>query len=269
MKALSFFVYANFWVSLCVLALTYQSFCQLGLQTDSRYIGFVFFSTLLLYNFQRLFFSKKYFTASKSSRHQWIVKNKKLLIGICLISVVFVLYFFLSLKRDEKIALILIGLLSLSYFMPGLNLRRIPGLKASFLAGMWTIVTLVFPLWMYRQEMDLALIGERFLFMLPLCIIFNVRDIAFDRDSGIRTLPVLIGIQKTKSICLLLLLFFCILVLRNGIDAESSALCLSALITGWMIQGVRMDSKEMYYAFFLEGTIALHSALFLLAWNLT
>lgn len=76
----------------------------------------------------------------------------------------------------------------------------------------WTIVTSVLPLLYHGlHPFDFPLeILIRFLFIFPLCIAFDIRDMPADTNQGITTLPGKLGIRKSvRLIYLLIALFLC------------------------------------------------------------
>ena len=101
-------------------------------------------------------------------------------------------------RHDLWQALVLV-VLSLLYTLPLLpipGLRRFkdhPLLKILVLSGVWTLATTTFLIPPFSEGPGWAFIGARWLFVLLLCIPFDVRDAAADRANMRRTLPDLLG----------------------------------------------------------------------------
>jgi 4-hydroxybenzoate polyprenyltransferase len=87
------------------------------------------------------------------------------------------------------------------------RLKDITGVKNITVALSWSVGTTFLPV-IYLSEKDiLSVILIFYLFFLKSCInsvIFDIRDIEGDRESNIRTIPVLLGRDKTKRLLLIL-----------------------------------------------------------------
>ena len=268
-QILDFFLYSNIFIALCSSALTLETYLLLHSETRWEFIAFVFFSTLFLYNAQRLVLSGAYFQTNLSLRHQWISKNKKSLFIIITIAAlgIAVSLFFFPLNFIFYLAAPVI--ISFGYFIPQTNFRSIPGLKAILIAFVWTYVTDFLPALILNNFSPAEIGGEagkrfliRFAFLLPLAIVFNIRDVEFDNASGIKTLPVIFGVNTTKIICLCLVLIFSTLVLFSPLTAEMKiAFWVSGVITGILISFASIHRTEYFYSLWLDGTMILQTGL--------
>jgi 4-hydroxybenzoate polyprenyltransferase len=158
------------------------------------------------------------------------------------------------------------AVLAFAYFFPQTRLRSIMGLKAIVIAFVWTMVTYVYPFLLDNFSLEKNWNGalERFLFLIPICIIFNVRDVEADRIAGVRTIPVIYGIKPSIITSIVSLLFFSALVFFNrGFSAEAIALTASAIITGILILKSSPHKDDYFYSFWVDGVIVLQ---FLLVW---
>ncbi len=266
-KWIDFLLYSNLFISICAAAITAETYLLIHSDINWLYIIFVFFSTILLYAFPSLFFAEEAFSVNQSERHRWIIENRNTLIGFSVISslVLAVTVFFFPLK----FILLMIPnvVLAFAYFFPQTRLRSITGLKAIIVAFVWTMVTYVYPFLLDNLSLEKSLLGalERFLFLIPICIIFNVRDVEADRIAGVRTIPVIYGVKPSIISCLISLLLFCAFVFFNrGFSAEAIALTASAIITGILILKSSPEKDDYFYSFWIDGMIILQAELIIM-----
>ena len=254
-SVLDFFLYSNLFISLCAAAMTTETYLVLDSEINWLYVSFVLVSSVALYNFPVLFFSSN---DVHSERSRWVNDNKKVVpvISFPAFATGGILIFFFPFRFI--LLFLSAGAISLAYFFPATNLRAIPVLKAVVVALVWTCVTYYFPLYL----LDAGAVWRTgllyFFFLLPLAIAFNIRDVTVDRKAGIRTLPVLLGIQMAKMICLIFLLVFAGLVFFLSLEMKQrAALLVSALVMALLILRSSESRSEYYYSLWLDGMILL------------
>ena len=155
---------------------------------------FIFSSTTFIYNLDR-------------NPHNF--KNFKLFfyVNIVLILVFSILAF--GLKTKIWLYLTHLALISLSYAIPRsfgkwyyLSLRRIPLLKIFIIAYGWANVTVILPLLEAEQSIFTAKVllefSNRFLFIFIITIPFDIGDYFSDKKANIITIPILLGINKSR-----------------------------------------------------------------------
>jgi len=274
-----FCLFSNIYVALGASALTISTYFLAGFSLQFAYPAFVFFSTLFLYNFQRVVLSKNYDSIKGSVRHQWILSNRNfiflqlLLASIGLVICVFAIGMFLILYIAP------FTLFSVFYFLPFVNLRKVPGLKAFMVSFIWAIITVSFPfilcqlkdnlisnLEVIKSSKHIYMFMDRFFLVMPLAIIFNVRDLKHDQEIGIKTIPALFGITITKIVSVLCLVAFSILVIiqfRNHLysSQNTTALLFSGLLSAIFILFNSEKSSEYYYVFAIDGMMLLQGLL--------
>lgn len=214
-KIADFLVYSNFFIAACALALTYESFLLLHLPTSLNwYLLLVFLCTVFVYNLHYFVNLRK---SNMDERSQWCRANKKLLLVLIILSLVFivggVLYHFNSIFGSGKnfhyhnVAwFIIIPLLALAYSYPVIpwkkkSLRQIGWLKMASLSFIWSFTTVALPVLMLPDKGDLftrtvfvpIAFLHRFVFIATLSLLFNVRDYNEDKEAGIKTLAVIMG----------------------------------------------------------------------------
>jgi 4-hydroxybenzoate polyprenyltransferase len=232
------------------------------------YVAFVFTSTLVLYNFPT--FTEANFLPEYSERHRWITENKNVVLAISIVAALAsaILIFFFPLKFI--LWFVPLALIALAYFFPQTHLRRIAGLKAGVVTLVWTSVTAIYPLLLlsgfdvprcFENESGMIMLLN-FLFIFPLCVIYNVRDVEADRKAGVRTLPVIYGVKITVLVCLISLALFSWLVIITIADPEIRACFLfSAAATSALLLFASEKRSDYFYSFWIDGMILLQALL--------
>lgn len=247
--------------------MTASVFLLLHAQVNWFYSAFVFFSTLALYNFPVLI--PENFSAESSERHQWIRTNKKLLVALFLFATTVsgTLLFFLS--PEFVLWFAPVALLALAYFFPQTQLRGIAVVKTFIVAFVWTCTTAVFPLLLnsgfdrhcFNGQNGMLLL-QNFLFIFPLCLLFNVRDIEEDKRVGVRTLPVIYGVKFTIAVCLIFLAaFLALVILSPSLQDARAGLLLSGLLAAILILFASEKRSDIYYTLWVDGMILLQAIL--------
>lgn len=234
--------------------------------------GFVAANTLCIYNLH--YFIKK-IPAGISDRADWSVKHRwvhpLLILSGCVLSGYCLL--FLPLKViGVSIGL---GLLSLGYSLPVLPFsqkRRLKDwgiLKLILLSLVWTCVTVLMPMFYYNKsfqayEVEFLL---RFVFMLPLCIAFDIRDMETDKANSIYTIPNAIGLRnsyKLMDICLVMLLGLIVWqYFRYPIADRLVSGVAIVMLTKFMLYFSRKVNTDIFYLLCVDGMMLLY-ALFIL-----
>jgi hypothetical protein len=193
MKWLHFILSHSIFISVCAVALAFQTAELLQLDISLFLYGFIFFATLCSYNFYWIL-SKVSFAANKPVTD--LLKKEAAGIGLLLVSAAGLLY---CLYRSAlPVGFIVTAiLLTVLYAIPLLPVqllhftRKAGVLKTILLAFTWAYVTAFIPIqksYSLLNNADLFIISRRFLFMLMLCIIFDNRDKDVDKMRGLRSL---------------------------------------------------------------------------------
>jgi len=145
----SFYLNASLHVALAVVCFTYISYLDLQLEVSNTVIGFVFFATILGYNFVRSLGFQALFEKGKPTWYR--------LIGLLsIISLLMVLTYVPKFRSNLLIALCFMALLTFFYAMPitvkgsnsimKSNLRGLSGVKVFIIATVWTFTTVIVPI---------------------------------------------------------------------------------------------------------------------------
>jgi len=189
---------------------------------------------------------------------------------------------FFQLSTESGILLIFLSIISIFYSIPlftvgaqRFGIRNIPGLKQFLIVFVWTLSSVLIPV-LEAQHFHLTsismrdttiLIAKRLLFYGALTIPFDIRDLYEDRQSGVKTIPVMWGEKNAYLFCQVLLSVYVILLFlfrNNGFSMDFLALTITAVLTGWLIFKSKWKKNEYYYFFCLDGILILQYLLLIL-----
>lgn len=265
-----FLLFSNLFVAFCAVTITIETYLIYAVTPNRAYILFVFFATLFLYNLERLILSPQYTKAPGSIRHIWVVEHKKTLIVFSALSALGMLITICFIGLAILYILFPLGVISVLYFLPGIELRKIPVLKSLMVATVWALVSTFIPVQLsVKNQLNdslLLLFTERALFFLSLCVVFNIRDMEHDRLSNVRTIPSMYGIKTAvlaglagivaTGIC------SCLLFLQGTYSGQNVlAVFTSLLITFLLILKCKKESNETYYLLGLDGMLPMQLVL--------
>ena len=261
-------LYSNFFISLCAAAMAGETCLLHDMVPDPFLLILVFSATIVFYCLPSLFFARTAFSPNESERHLWIIRNRRILAGVFLTGVAGTAFSLLFLPWKLFFWLALVALPGFAYFMPATYLRKIPIVKAATVAMVWIGMTTFLPLLIIHDfqlkevfSPDNEKIGlMNFLFVLPLCIIYNVRDIELDRKARVHTLPVLFGVFPTILLCLISLAGSAVVIRFSGFPVTlQCGLYASLLVTGIVISFASRDRRDSYYSLWVDGMILLQT----------
>jgi 4-hydroxybenzoate polyprenyltransferase len=197
------------------------------------------------------------------------------MVTVTIVSVLCLVPLFFLVSTESRILLIFLSIISIAYSLPlfslgdkKFGLRNIPGLKQFLITLVWTMSTVLLPV-LEAQDMNLTnislrdttiLLAKRFLFIAALTVPFDIRDLFEDRESGLKTVPVVIGEKRAYLFCQVLLAGYIVLLFlyrNNGFNADFFALTLTAILAGWLIFKSKWKRNEYYYFFYLDGVLIL------------
>lgn len=231
---------------------------------------FNFAAAFFLYNLQRIYQSSY---PTTDPRLLWYRKNKK---WIFTLAILFSLVFFdaawmafIAYKQGIFVYCIC-ALLSIFYFIPPLNLRKIPFLKQFYIAFIWVVVCVIIPLLFeeehytgltYFNKDSILYIVSQFCFIAALCIPFDIRDVDKDKEEGTRSVPVLIGIKNAKLFAIALLLIYFILTffieVKSLVGVRGIVFAVASLVV-WFSE---IKRHRYYFIYLTEGIIILQTVL--------
>ena len=269
-------VFSNFFVSLCVAALTYRTFLYFNFPPSNALLVLVFSATYFIYNFQRLvrMNQKDIDEANIGFRMRWVYKNKQPIIFTIVIAAIILVVSLFYLNIKTILALAIMGFFSVVYvvrFIPYNNkwlaLRDIPFLKIFVIAFVWTLVTGLLPLISKDVNqinlLHILFLSKQFLFVVAITIPFDIRDMKYDVEKGIKTFPLVVGVKNTLVLGMLLLLGFVAISSYEFLVFQSitMGLWIAEIIAILLVMVLLLLSKkqqpELFYSFIIEGTSLL------------
>jgi 4-hydroxybenzoate polyprenyltransferase len=229
---------------------------------------FVLVNTLCIYNLH--YYLKK--PGGHSDRARWSQAHRRqhlYLIGISA-SISFFLLFVLPFPVLACSALL--GLLSLAYsipFLPFPNKKRLRDwgiLKLLLLVTVWTGVTVSMPLlyWNKPWEPFKVEFMLRFVFMMPLCIAFDIRDCETDSAQNVVTLPNAIGLENSYRTMYGSLLAFVILAVWQytrypAAEGRLPGAFITALMAAVIFALVRVRRSDVFFLLLVDGLMLVYS----------
>jgi len=270
-------VFSNFFVSLCVVALTYRTFLYFNLTPSNAMLVLVFSATYFIYNFQRLvrMNQKEIDEANIGFRMKWVYKNKQPIIFTIVIAAIILVVSLFYLNIKTIVVLAIMGFFSVVYvvrFIPYNNkwlaLRDIPFLKIFVIAFVWSLVTGLLPLISSKDVNQINLqhilfLIKQFLFVVAITIPFDIRDMKYDVEKGIKTFPLVVGVKKIIILGILLLLGFVAISSYEFLVFQTitMGLWIAEIIAILLVMVLLLLSKkqqpELFYSFIIEGTSLL------------
>ena len=173
------------------------------------------------------------------------------------------------------LACVVLGILSFAYSLPMLpfkdkrRIRDFGWIKILVLTSVWTIVTSMLPIvyWgkdLYEYPYEILM---RFVFMLTLCVAFDIRDMQTDLEAGIFTIPNLIGIKNSYRLMNTAIVLFSVLSVIQYFRYQSVsrliADLLTAFITKLVIDYTRKYPSDKAYLGLVDGMMLLYGILVL------
>ncbi len=234
-------------------------------------------ATLALYNFDGLVPYKRAQPATTRRGH-WLRTHPRTLLLLALVGVIgaapLALHLLLTAPRLLWLLLpltVLAGLYSVPVLpgatgQPGVTPRRrplrdVPALKGVLIAAVWAGLTVGLPALVLPTPVPSAaltvLLLRRFLWILTLTLVFDLRDVPKDRAAGTPTVPLLLGERRTKWLAYLLLTGLPWLLPPGLPKAASWLLLVPVLAAAALVAGARPERSDYYYAGLADGVLLL------------
>jgi len=269
-------------MALCAVAQGLVTFYLIGAKPVFTVNWLLFTSTLGIYNFSILLTKPEEPEKSKYKRIRWFFSHYRLMATFTIVSLLSLIPLFFLISIESRILMVFLSIISFFYSIPiftlggqKFGLRNIPGLKQFLITLVWTMSTVLLPI-MEAQHFHITtvsmrditiLIAKRFLFIAALTIPFDIRDLFEDRQSGLKTVPVMWGEKNAYLFCQVLLAGYVVLLFlfRNGgFTPDFFALTITAVLAGWLIFKSKWEKNEYYYFFFVDGVLLLQYLVLLL-----
>lgn len=279
MNLKEFVLNSNIYISLAAVFLTLETQIQLGMKPQAHpYLFIIFFATLFEYNLHRLITVIFHPEALRGNKHSWVKKNLILFYSIVAVSFIGFAIAIALAKREVLMALAPIALITIFYSLPIFKnkvflfrLREIPLLKIFMISFVWAAATIFLPIIqsgnVYNRLHVTWMLLERFAFVFAITIPFDIRDMVIDRQSGLKTIPILVGKKWSVRISnAALLLFLAISFIHYGQGSYRYifyAFIVSTVSTLIFINNKKLKEMRHYHYGLLDGTLLLQGLLVL------
>jgi 4-hydroxybenzoate polyprenyltransferase len=165
-------------------------------------------------------------------------------------------------------------LLSIAYFIPFIKLRKSPWFKLLTLVTVWTMVTAVVPVMLGPEVLwtreNLLHIFIRFIFMIAICLPFDIRDLEIDKADEVSTIPHSLGVGPTRNIAVaFMFVYIFLIVLEYAMGMFGIEICIAILLSAFIntifVFRSSPERSEYFYVAGLDGTMILQGLLAMLA----
>lgn len=283
--ALRFFVFTNLFIATCVVCFTSKTALMLYGNYGNWHVNLLAFSaTVFLYGFHRVYRRfRLHADEHREERHRWVDEHKNLTATVIIIAFVIAASQMLMMPLRVWYMLIPVGIIAAGYSVPFIKtkkgyirLRDISWLKALWIgiAYAWLTaflpVAYLYPLSYLLHYNVLFIFAENLLFMFVLAVPFDIRDIEYDKQNGVHTVPVLLGIKGAIRVCLMVLMAYLILVYLHvqygGLNQyQALALFVSAVGIAAVIPFSKPERPNLFFPLAIESSMILQWALILIA----
>lgn len=206
-KSVSFLTLSSIFISLSCLSLLYFSFLLYDIGYDINLLFSSFFITFTIYSFDKLSNIKED-SISLPERAGFIYRHRKI-IKVAIVASYISAFSLSALKNPFALLVahfpLFIGLIY-SIKILNVRLKDITGIKNIVVALSWAVLGTFFPLTASFKNFNHILYIFYFIFIKFFIntTLFDVRDIKGDSINGVITIPVYLGLKKTKNLLLIL-----------------------------------------------------------------
>ncbi len=250
----SFYINASIHVGFSVYAFVRITEQYFDLSYNEVLDYFIFYGTITGYNFV------KYAGVAKL-HHRSLTNNLKIIQIFSFFCFIAMFYYGYQIPRKTLLFTIPFTLLTFLYAVPFLSgfdksLRQISYLKIIVVAFVWAGFTVLIPLVDVGKEISLNIIlvvMQRFLIVVVLILPFDIRDVKYDVIS-LQTIPKKIGIERTKKLGLMLLVFSLVLeYLFTSLNMVKAPFMIFFFLLIILLMRVKRDQSKYYSSFWVES----------------
>ncbi|OUJ73755.1 UbiA prenyltransferase family protein [Hymenobacter crusticola] len=260
-------LYSSAWLSAAAVGLMWATFLFWRADVPPRLAIMIFTATLFLYNIDSVLPYKYGQRLVLSERKLWMIHHRRELFLLALGSLAIAgVLFWLDGWQHLLGFLGHLTAISLLYSLPVIRiggrwraLRDFPLLKVFLIAYVWAAVTVWIPAFYLNKPLlspvVLVLFSRRFLFILALAFVFDIRDYTKDRLTGTRTFPGVFGVRATKVVALVALVLSNFLIPQGAAFQHVFMLSLPTLLAGSIIWFADETRPDYYFALLADGVL--------------
>ena len=237
-----FYIQTSIHVAVAVFALVQITVVSLNIKIDANLGYFVFFGTIIGYNFLKYF---RLFVNKKSA-----FSDRIAIFTVSLLSSFFVVFYFLKLSYEIQIALCKIGVIVLLY-----PVFRKYGIFKMFIVAFCIVFITVYVIVPVGQVPYVYML-HRFFIVIALLLPLEIADIEIDSKT-ITTLPQIISVKSTKLSGYFLLLT-CFLI--DFYDFKSTSILITNTLVFFVMSAAIFYSninKSRYFTSFWVESIPI------------
>jgi 4-hydroxybenzoate polyprenyltransferase len=267
-RFLQLFIYPSILVAAAIASLGIYTQDLLELSSNWQAIALIFMSALIPYNLDRILDS---YVQKVPDRREQLFFRQPYIWVLLLTAIAATVALIYSAPMRVKYASLL-GVVPLLYgvpFFPWKNqfkwqwyrLKDIPGSKAWIVGSILTYAVIALPLAYAGNLFDSKVAFTTifiFVFIVTNSHIFDIRDLESDREKGVITLPIMVGIRKTKiiltamNLLMLLTLSYPWIIDSIPYHPEIVVATVVNLIYIWL---VNLDTPRWIYSVVIEGCL--------------
>ena len=250
----SFYINSSIHVALAVTALSVITALYFELPLDKPILYYIFFGAVTGYNFVK-------YAGIAKLHHRSLAKSLKIIQIFSFLCFCAFVYFALRIELETLLFSGIFGLLTLLYALPvfsgSRNLRTVRGMKVHIISLVWAGVSVLCPIVEadFPADTDVLLeFTQRYLLVLMLLLPFEIRDLEHDR-SQLGTIPHRIGVRKTRTLGILLLVLFVGVEIIQEISTTASlvAALTTSVLSGFLILRSKENQSKFFASFWVEG----------------
>ena len=272
-------IFSNSYIALCAVVMCLTTVRLFNLRLPNSFLPFIFFGTLGSYSLH-LYLTDG--SLRRTDRERWIDQHKHLLLGLFIGSMLIGGWLLIRLTAYLTDLLPVVALTFL-YTAPKIDwrpfraLRQIAVLKTTYLALVWTYVTVALPILLTpaspRTHWTLAVAWflNRFLLIYGIALCFDYRDRDVDRQSKWLTIVSMLTGRQVR-------LFFGLIVLCFGLTAGALyglgwtewtllCICLPMFLLVLVARRIITGASDYGYYVCLDGLLMVTGILLTLAPN--
>lgn len=276
------FIYSNAYIAVPITAITFETYMLIDdFNFNHMYLAFLFFSTLFLYPFHRLYgvFNTLPYEHTKAQKE--VKKKPIILYSSIAIGFIGTIIFGIQLPMETLQLLLPLSLISITYSVPIIptingwkRLRDIPGVKIYAITLVVTLTTSTIPLIITTSigTLDIFLLGiQRFFLILAITIPFDIRDQHLDKRWDLKTIPLIIGKERALKLSIGLLYLSTATAIIQLLTTHLFnieiviAVILAQILSTSIIKGFDKNNSYLYNAVLIEGIMIYHAAIITIA----
>lgn len=275
-KIANHLIYSQFLIALCSVCLSAQTYLLINNKViifDSLLL-LIFCATMMGYLLPRIYAISNY-TKPLTKWQVFLLEREKWLKGLLISLFLSCCFLFFLQKWQVQLVLFFCGLLTIAYSLPlfqwkgeRIKLRNMGISKIFLISFVWMVSTVFLPILQAEKSIFppyvLAMCLERFLFIFVITLPFDIRDMRYDQARKLTTIPLYLGMEKSRKLCYIILFFLTIITgfnylwLAEYVQIKAYVgLLISYISTAYVISRIKTQLPDQFYTGFLDSTMLI------------